>query len=270
MVVRMSADALNEAIVEAGVPPVGIGIAVGGMVDSDRGSIVSMNLAPHLKGLELGPRMSQAFGVAAHVDLHPRAQALGDFWFGQGRGLNSFISLYTGEAIGAGIVLGGAIHRGPAGSGGEVGHTFVDFDGERCRCGQRGCWETIATFRWLRRQGHVRGLSQAPRLTAARLCSLVERGNATADELLHQYGRNVAIGIANLHQTLAPEAIIFHGDVATGGDRLLGYVNDSLTEMVPWHPSGLPRLLAAPAATDESTLRGAACIGVAKALELDV
>jgi predicted NBD/HSP70 family sugar kinase len=245
----------------------GVGIAVGGMVDADTGTIVRMNLAPFLDGLPIGPAVAGRTGIASYVDGHPRAQALGDLWFGAGRGLPAFASVYIGAGIGAGFILNGSVYRGAGGAGGEVGHACVDYDGPRCSCGLRGCWELIATLRWLRKQAAGRGLPGPSRMTAARLAGLAERGDAAAAELIEEYGHNIAVGLANLQQTLAPGVFVVHGDPCGGGERLRAVVERELSGSAYPHPALAPRVLMAET-DDLATLRGAACIVLSHQLDI--
>ncbi len=247
----------------------GVGIAVGGMVDTDAGTIVAVNLAPGLAGLALGPRVSEKIGIPTYIDLHPRAQALGDRWFGQGRGMSSFASIYAAEAIGVGLVLNGTLHRGPAGAGGEIGHSIVQVGGMTCRCGQRGCWETIATSRWLREQAAQLQLPSAHTMTTGPLARLAARGHADAAKLLDSYAGNLAVGITNLQQILAPGLFILHGDVTAGGEQLRAAIERDVRAYVPAHPGGPARIAFAPP-NDHATLLGAAALVLSHALELDI
>jgi predicted NBD/HSP70 family sugar kinase len=73
------------------------------------------------------------------------------------------------------------------------------------RCGRRGCWDTIATLSWLRREAARIGPPAAEAINSARL--MAGRDRPGAAELLDRYARNVAVGIANLQQTIAPKAM---------------------------------------------------------------
>ena len=106
--------------------------------------------------------------VPTYVDLHPRAQALGDLLFGAGRGEASFASVYVGAGIGAGFIFDGALHRGARGAGGEVGHAVVDRAGPVCQCGQRGCWEALVNRRWVLRAATAAGLPMPATSTSRR------------------------------------------------------------------------------------------------------
>lgn len=253
------AECLTELRAAAASPVLGIGIAVGGMVDTDRGRVVKINLARAFDDSPLGPMVEQATGLTTVLDLHPRSQALGDRWFGLGRGRSSFASIYASEALGVGLFLNDAIQRGLAGSGGEAGHTIVQVDGDLCICGQRGCWETIASERWLTQQAEGRGISTDGSEIVARLTTLAREGSDRAAELLDLYARNLSVGIVNLHQILAPGLFILHGSVLAGGPSLLERIREHVALRTPYHPSSVPTIIYSDN-RDSSTLLGAAAL----------
>lgn len=248
---------ISQTLALAHRPPLGIGVAAGGMIDTDKGAIVAVNLAPLLAHFPLGEELTRRFGLTTRVDHHPRALLVGDRWFGIGRGKRNFAVIYTGEVLGGALFLDGHLYRGRAGAGGELGHTFVAVDGSICRCGRRGCWETIATLGWLRREARLAGLAAADMMDSQRLVALAEGGAAGAAELLDRYARNVAVGIANLQQTMAPNFIVLHGDVVGGGSRLLDAISQHVRDLVPWRPGGDIELVMGDL-EDRAALRGAA------------
>jgi predicted NBD/HSP70 family sugar kinase len=142
---------------------------------------------------------------------------VGDRWFGKGRGAAQFSVIYTGEVLGGAFYFDGRLYRDAAGPGGELGHTFVQVGGELCRCGRRGCWDTIATLSWLRREAKRPGLPRPDKMDSGSLIHLADSGDTRAQELADRYAHNIAVGIANVQQTIAPTHFILHGDVALGG-----------------------------------------------------
>lgn len=246
--------------------PMGIGVAVGGMVDTDRGSIVSVALTPVLAGVALGPLLERRFGLPVALDHHPRAILLGDRWFGVGRGARSFAVIFTGEGLGGALLLDGHLYRGARGAGGELGHTFVKVDGDVCRCGRRGCWETIASLVWLRREAAELGLPDAAEMESRRLVALVDEGVPGAASLFELYARNIAVGVANLQQTVAPNLIVLHGDVVGGGERMLRAIDRHLRDLLPMRPDGRVELVLGDP-EDHATLRGAAGLVLSQQLQ---
>ncbi|GAB2568482.1 ROK family protein [Microlunatus antarcticus] len=245
-------------------PLLGIGIAASGMVDTTSGTIISLHLAPVLNHYPLGPVLAERFGVPVAVDHHPRVQALGDKWFGYGRHLPSFASVYTGEALGMGIVHEGQIIAGPAGAGGEYGHTVVDMGGELCLCGRHGCWETVASVLWLRREAERRGVEDPQTVGAARLSRAAGTGDAAASDLLDLYARNLAIGMANNEHMLASGTYVVHGDVAAGGELMRSRLQHWLTTFSPRR--GLPTTVVLGESGDQIALLGGAGLVLSREL----
>ncbi len=239
-----SAKALLTAIEKAvrrvlptGGSVLGVGVVVPGVCDTNAGEVVGSAQLPGAVGTALWKALEVSLGLTVLVDNDARAQALGEKWFGEGRGLPTFASVQTGIGLGVGLVLGGQLYRGDDGRTGELGHTQVIPDGERCPCGLRGCWETVATLRWLRARAAVAGLHAPERTTTA---TLTEAGGATAEALLQDYAEHLAIGLANLVNLLGTRPVILHGDVVGGGEamrarieaatrkRCLGYLRDGV------------------------------------------
>lgn len=243
----------------------GIGIAAAGMVDTTTGTILSLHLAPVMNGFAVAELLSSRFDAPVSVDHHPRVLALGDKWFGLGRGIDHFASVYTGEALGMGIVHGGEVFRGFHGAGGEYGHIVVDLGGATCLCGRRGCWETVATVGWLRAQAAARHLPDGPQMTCATLSGLAEAGHPGAEELLELYADNLAIGLANNEHMLASQTYIMHGDVVGGGERMRALLEERLATGAP-HRDTPPRVLL-DTSDDDTVLLGGG--GLVLSSELD-
>ena len=263
-------DALNacisKSLEQARAAPLGIGIAVGGMIDPTTGSIVAMNLAPELAGLDLAHRLGQTFGLTTIIDHHPRAILLGERWFGVGRGLKDFAVIYADEVLGCSLYLNGQPFVGPHGSGGELGHMIVDVGGEVCTCGKRGCWETIATLPWLRRRAGTMGMADAAGLDVPELSARAET-DPTAERLLEDYARNLAVGIANLQTLLMPCNYVIFGNAAGASQRLLDRIRHHVGALSPPHPSAVIDIRFG-RDQEVTTLRGAAGLIIADKLRI--
>lgn len=210
----------------------GVGVAVPGVCDTAAGSVLGSGQIPGLRGKGLRDALARRFKLRVLVDNDSRAQALGEKWFGAGRRTPTFASIQTGHGIGVGLVLRGVVLRGARGEAGEAGHMRVAADGPECRCGLRGCWETVATLPWLRAEADRSGLAGAAELDARSLVVLAGSGDAAARELLERYAANIAVGMANLTQVLSPGLFIVHGDVVGGGETLRSLIEDEVRARV--------------------------------------
>lgn len=119
----------------------GVGLAISGIVDSERGVLVrSVNLG--WREVDVAEALGAALGFRVLVENDANAAALAESWFGCARDASSLIYIKTGTGVGAGVVCEGTLVTGPRGMAGEIGHVPFDQGGHACRCGQRGCLET--------------------------------------------------------------------------------------------------------------------------------
>ncbi|MFI8307479.1 ROK family protein [Streptomyces sp. NPDC085927] len=118
----------------------GVGIALPGPLDHARGVLHRVTGFPEWDGFPLRDALSRRLGVPVVVDKDTNAAALGLAVGGEG---GSFAYLHLGTGLGAGLVIGGSVHRGPRTGAGEFGHQVLQLDGPRCGCGDRGCIEAL-------------------------------------------------------------------------------------------------------------------------------
>jgi predicted NBD/HSP70 family sugar kinase len=233
-IITAVADALTTVLPKSRRDVLGVGVAIPGVCDTATGEILGSGPVPALRGTALVDLLVDRTNLPVHVDNDTRAQALGEKWFGLGRQKSSFASVQTGHGVGVGLVLGGVVVRGSRGEAGEAGHITVVLDGDVCRCGLRGCWETIATLPWLRREASTLGMRGAANLDAAQLVARAAKDD-DAMTLLHDYADNIAVGLASLTQILSPGLFILHGDAVGGGELLRSLVEEAARRRVFAH-----------------------------------
>jgi len=196
----------------------GVGLTVPALCDPDAGRVLVCTAVPGLEGSDLAGALSRRFGAPVRMEQDVRAFAIGEKWFGQGRGCSDFAALQIDIGVGAGVMLPGLLLAGVRGYTTQLGHTCVDRNGEWCTCGLRGCWETLASTRWLRAECVRRGIPGGHGTTPGRLAKRAEAGDPAARELLDDYADNIAVGLANLVQLLSLRTFILHGNVVDAGE----------------------------------------------------
>ncbi|MFF8864595.1 ROK family transcriptional regulator [Streptomyces sp. NPDC015139] len=122
----------------------GVGVALPGPLDHARGVLHRVTGFPEWDGFPLRDALAGRLGVPVVVDKDTNAAALGLSVAGaEGGAGGSFAYLHLGTGLGAGLVLGGGVHRGARTGAGEFGHQVLQLDGPRCECGNRGCVEVL-------------------------------------------------------------------------------------------------------------------------------
>ncbi len=173
-------------------------------------------------GRELATRLGRPVEVANDADLG----ALGELRYGAGRGRQDFVYVKASHGVGAGLVLGGRIYRGAAGIAGEIGHTSLPDATEWCRCGNRGCLETVVSLGPLSRRLARIGIPPATGGAGWPVSRLQE--NALAVRALTEAGRILGRALAGLCNCLNPEAVILGGEIGTAGPPLVAGVRESI------------------------------------------
>jgi len=224
----LAAEAVSELLAETGSPReriVSCGMGLPGPVDT-AGLVGSSVILPGWSGLNAAEELSRRIGLPVEVDNDANLGALGEVAFGAGQGASDVVYLKLSSGLGAGIVLGGRLHRGASGIAGEIGHIQVDRSERVCRCGNRGCLETVAAapaLLELLRPIHGDGL------TTTRMVALAQAGDLATTRLLMDAGRAVGQTLAGLCNALNPELIIVGGDLAATGDALLDGIRESIS-----------------------------------------
>ncbi len=91
------------------------------------------------------PRWQARLGIPVELENDANVGALGEKMFGAAQGVDDLIYVRLSAGIGAGLILGGRPYHGVRGVAGEIGHVIAQEHGRICRCGNRGCLETIAS-----------------------------------------------------------------------------------------------------------------------------
>jgi glucokinase-like ROK family protein len=231
-------ELLDGLIAAATRPLVGIGVGTPGLVDARHGVVVNaVNL--NWRNLPLGQLLSERYGLPASVLNDSQAAAIGEHTFGDGyRADESLVVVNVGHGIGAGIILNGELFHGDGGGAGEIGHVAVSTEaGLRCRCGNVGCLETLASTRALvaraRAAYQVRGGAHAARAEALTLDALVrdfEQQDPLARQVVFDAGRFMGQAVSSLVGTLNVHRIVIAGEMARFGKPLLDAIRETTAQ----------------------------------------
>ena len=100
------------------------------------------------------------FEVPVFVGKDTTTAILGEQWYGAARHANNLIYVWVGTGIAVGILLDGRVYAGATGMAGEFGHTSIEWNGARCKCGNEGCLEGLASLEAIATKAASRALSR--------------------------------------------------------------------------------------------------------------
>jgi len=194
----------------------GIGISLPGVVDPETGNLY----VPHFnwRNEPIAETLTRDTSLPVTVDNDANAAALAELWFGRPeiREVRDFILVLVEEGLGTGIVFDGQVYRGEGGSAGEFGHMTIGTGAPvACAVGSTECWEAFASERAaLARYEKLSRSNGNNVVNFAKLVDQALKGERTARAALKETASYLGVGIANLIQGLAPQAVIVAGPIA--------------------------------------------------------
>lgn len=224
-------EVARRAVAEAGASLddiAAVGIGCSGPVDPATGVVVGPLLFPGWSGIRLSERAAAELGRPAFLENDAVAACAGEHRHGAGRGTRDMVYLTISTGVGGAAVVGGRLHRGRTGNGGELGHVTIDWHGRDCvGCGRRGCLEAYASGTSIAERAHEAGLHGA---TAADVARRALDGDAVAARIWEETCEALACGIVSIANLFEPELVVLGGGVLRTGEQLLAPVRQLVAQ----------------------------------------
>ncbi|MEV6024409.1 ROK family protein [Streptomyces sp. NPDC052036] len=205
-VLTRAADGLRALLTgsEAGTP-LGVGVAAGGWVDRDSGTIVEHALLGW-REVPVRELLGAATGLPVHIDGHARALVNGERLFGRARGSRSVLHLFVGNVVDAAFATHGQVHYGPRSQAGAISHLPVPGGTEPCDCGRVGCLQVELSERTLCRRAREAGVIDGA--NPMHLVTAAAAGDRAAVRLLVDRARATGRAAGLLLDVLNPETVV--------------------------------------------------------------
>jgi predicted NBD/HSP70 family sugar kinase/biotin operon repressor len=219
---------VDEVLDSAGVDRgsvIGVGMGLPGPINLETGTVGSSAILPGWVGMQVAEQMSERLGLPVLVDNDANLGALSELHWGGGRGSSNLAYLKVSTGIGAGLVIDGRLFRGASGTAGEIGHTMIDETGPICRCGSRGCLETLAAGPAI---VDVLRPSLGEDLSIEQVLEQAANGDTGCRRAIGDAGRYIGSALADLCNLVNPERIVVGGSIGTVGNVLLDPMRETL------------------------------------------
>ncbi len=231
-VVERIAGAVAE--LSAGLPSgqrlAGVALCSPGPLDHQAGIILDPPNVPTLHNVPLARLLEERLTLPVRLEHDAKASALGEYYYGAGRGARSMVYIVVGTGVGAAIVVDGQLWRGEHNSAGEIGHITIDMQGERCSCGSIGCVETQLAGPGLGR-AYRRALQEAAdlpadapqpdKITGETVTQRAAAGDPLALAVMARAGESLGTAVATAAMILNIDLYVIGSSVAKAGDLLL-------------------------------------------------
>ncbi|SHH82922.1 ROK family protein [Clostridium grantii] len=201
----------------------GVGVGIVGSVDQENG------ISKHAYGLwrkkvNIKKILGAKFNRPVIVENNVRALAMAEIECTMHKNIDNMIFIKFGPGIGSAIVLNKRLYYGTNNSAGEMGHMLMNPDGEECRCGQKGCLETVASIGTI--VNNVKIDFNTVNMPVLNELCFQEKENINADNILEAYDKKdievrkivdkalafLSIGIVNIYKIYDPKKIILYSD----------------------------------------------------------
>ena len=265
---------IEETITESGIDRKklsGIGIGVPGLVETQEGRVIT-SIDYSWKDMDLRTPLQEHFGMKIYVENSSKVMAIGEKWFGNGDDSDNFALVTVGRGIGAALIINGEIYKGHYNMSGEVGHMVIDPNGPLCKCGKRGCLETLASGNAIANQARQVVSSGQPsimldlvggekaKIDSDIVFEAASRGDLLARKIVDSATDSLAIGLENLICLFDCELIVLTGYVVKDNEYLVERVKSQINETRSLYYGKMPVEVKLSTMGEEASVVGAATL----------
>lgn len=208
---------------------IGIGICVPGLIDKNQKIVFAPN--SNWRDIDLKSFIQEKFNVPVFIENEANAGAYGEKVFGAAKNHDNMIYASIGTGIGIGVIINNDLYRGVGGFSGEMGHMTIDFNGPKCSCGNRGCWELYASEKAL-----LTSLQTIEKKVSTQ--DIIDLAHLNDIETLHalqNFGFYLGIGLTNILNTFNPQAIILRNSIIESHPMVLHSIKSEVSSRVYSH-----------------------------------
>jgi len=218
---------------------VAVGIGAPGAMDPNEGVVL---FAPNLywRDVALTKELEKRLGRPVYADNDCNVQVLGIHAKELGGRPQNLVGIFIGTGIGAGLILNGTLYHGYNRTAGEIGHMVLQVDGPKCSCGNRGCFEALASRTAIMERIKAEVKKGVPtllyeltggdldKIRSGDLKKAIKKGDALTKRIIKETAVYIGIAVANVINLLSPEYVILGGGVIEAlEDRMMDTIEET-------------------------------------------
>ena len=211
---------------------VGIGLGVPGILNRPEGIVKSSPNMPKWINFNIIDFVQKKLNLPVKIVNDASSAALGEAKFGSGKNYQNIVMITLGTGVGGGIIINGKLYDGLGGTGAQLGHSVIRYNGRPCGCGRRGCLEAYASATALINQAKIQkekypesGLNKVKEIDAKTVFDLARENDKLAKKIVKEYMTFLSEGLLNLCNEFRPDIILLSGGVATEGEYLISRID---------------------------------------------
>jgi glucokinase len=234
----------------------GIGIGAPGPLDAIRGVITCPPNLPGWTDFSIVEEFKKKFNLPIVLENDANAATLAEKWVGAAQSNHSFVYITISTGIGSGLYMNGKLISGAKGNAGDIGHIVIDPSKGTCTCGQKGCFEWVASGPAIARQASE---MMGQPLTTKQAFQLFEERHPKIVPLVEEVFQHIGMGCVTIINMLDPQVIVIGGGVSEVGDRLFNSVQQYINRYA-LNPAGRQTRVIRSALRQHAGLIGAASL----------
>ena len=207
-----------------------IGIAVPGSPKGDKiRNLVNLNI----KEYNIGKVLEQKYGTLVRIKNDGKCAGIAEKEYGALKKYDDCVFLCLGTGVGSAVFLNGELLEPKQNPGFEFGHMIIEKNGNLCKCGNKGCFETYASMKRFKKRA-IKDLELDENTEAEEVQNYIRNNieKAKVKKFVNEYLENVSIGIANIINIFEPQAIAFGGSFSYYDDVFLPILDEKIRNKV--------------------------------------
>ncbi|NND31400.1 MAG: ROK family protein [Saprospiraceae bacterium] len=247
-------DAINALLKSANLSHTdlgGVGISFPSVVDNQAKRILTKYVKfPGAESVDFNQWSMDCWNVPVALENDARAALVAEWQYGSGKGYKNIVLVTLGTGFGSAVLIDGQLFRGAHHAGGNLGgHTIINFKGQPCNCGARGCMETEASGWVLDEKWKIdpefreSKLADEPQISFVKVFEWAAQ-DAFANKILSHSLHAWSANIFNLVHHFDPQIVIMGGGIMKSGDKIIPQIQKFLDDNI-WQGSGVVKVVPA-------------------------